>query len=83
MEPVGTWQVIDFDDVVHARIGDVIGTFNSSGRRHLVVVERFPSGACVRGVFSATRFEAVIGHPLEIYTVPDTFVAIEQALVRH
>ena len=83
MERVGSWQILDFDDVTHANVRDVIGVFNLSGRRHLVVVENLSSGNCVRGVFSATRFEAVIGHPLEIYRVPDTFVAIEQALADH
>jgi CBS domain containing-hemolysin-like protein len=80
MEPLESWQVIDFDEVKSATVGDVIEAFKQSGRRHLVVVERLAGTASVRGLLSASRVEAAIDRTLEIYNVPDTFAEIERAL---
>ncbi len=80
MEPLDTWQIVTFEQAQRATVANVIETFKTSGRRHLVVVEEASSGPIVRGLFSATRFEADTGLQVDVYSVPRTFAEIEQAL---
>lgn len=80
MEPLDAWQIVQFEDAQRATVATVIETFKASGRRHLVVVEGLSTAPTVRGLFSATRFEAETGMPVDVYSVPKTFAEIEQAL---
>ena len=80
MEPVDTWQIVSFEEAQRATVATVIQTFKESGRRHLVVVEGLSNAPTVRGLFSATRFEAETGLQVDVYSVPKTFAEIEQAL---
>ncbi len=80
MEPLDTWQIVTFEDAKRASIETVMRTFKACGRRHLVVVEGLSNAPIVRGLFSATRFEAETGLQIDVYSVPKTFAEIEQAL---
>jgi CBS domain-containing protein len=80
IEPLDTWQIISFEDARRATVATVVDTFKASGRRHLVVVEGIEDVPTVRGLFSATRFEAETGLRIDVFSVPKTFAEIEQAL---
>jgi hypothetical protein len=74
------------EDVVHARVGDVIATLKRSGRRHALVVESprdeaGPPTHTVRGIFSITQIARLLGLPPEPgHDVARTFAEIEAAI---
>ena len=77
MTPVSQWEVTDYADVEKARVSQVVDSFKSAGRRHLVVVEE----GRVRGIFSATRVEQALGIKLDIVRTAKSFAEIESALM--
>lgn len=82
MVPVENWEVIDYSDVEKARISQVVDSFKSTGRRHLVVTERDGNVNVVRGILSATRVEQALGMQLHIVRTAKSFAEIESALMR-
>jgi len=84
MTPSDRLEAIDFDDVQHARVGDVVATLKLSGRQHALVVERAPAGvigSTVRGIFSLTQIARQLGlSPQSAHDIAATFVAVEAAI---
>jgi CBS domain-containing protein len=86
MTPADRLEAMDFDDVQHARVGDVVATLRLSGRQHALVIERAPAGATgpmqtVRGIFSLTQIARQLGVPPQsAHDLARTFVAIEAAI---
>jgi CBS domain-containing protein len=86
MTPADRMEAMDFDDVQHARVGDVVATLRLSGRQHALVIEHAPAGAAgpahmVRGIFSLTQIARQLGVPPQsAHDLERTFVAIEAAL---
>jgi tetraacyldisaccharide-1-P 4'-kinase len=78
MIPLDQWEVSDYADVEKARISQVVDSFKTAGRRHLVVTEK----DMVRGIFSATRVEQALGIRLDIVRTAKSFAEIESALLR-
>jgi CBS domain protein len=74
-------EAMAFDDVLRARVGDVIATLRVSGRQHALVVERSPVDAqrqTVRGIFSLTQIARQLGLPPQpAHDIRRTFVDIE------
>lgn len=66
MVPVDKIDVISLVDVVHARVGDIVATLQSSGRQHALVVDReTPDDALlIRGIFSAAQIARQLGIPV-------------------
>ncbi len=83
MTPVNRWRGVDFASVERARIGDIMQTFVELGQPHLLVFESTPGeAAVVRGLFSATQIERVLGVRMELAPRPGSFAEIEQMLTR-
>jgi hypothetical protein len=86
MTPADRLEAIDLEDVLHARVGDVVATLKVSGRQHALVIERLPAGASdsvqmVRGMFSLTEIARRLGVPLQTtHDIPRTFAEIEAAI---
>lgn len=84
MTPADRLEAMEFQDVQHARVGDVVATLKLSGRQHALVVERAPSGAAgstVRGIFSLTQIARQLGLPARsAHDIAATFVAVEAAI---
>jgi CBS domain containing-hemolysin-like protein len=77
MTPRERLEAVDMDDLVMARVGHVVNTLQSSGRRHALVVDTGEDGVqAVRGLFSATQIERQLGMTIE------TLVDEERRLVR-
>jgi hypothetical protein len=81
MAPVANWRVLDFSKVERARVGDILATFEREGLRHLLVIERIDAGRpMVRGLFSATEFERILGIRITQGPKPSSFAEVESAL---
>lgn len=66
MDPVSSWQVLEYEHVARLTIGDVATILSEGFLRYLVVVEGDPAGAVhrVRGLFSAARIQQLVGEDL-------------------
>ena len=79
MVPSQRIQVLDWSDVEHASIGDVVQTLRDSGRQHALVVHQGrPPQVC--GIFSATHIGRLLGVPIEASDKPQSFAEVEHLL---
>jgi len=86
MTPADLLEVMELQDVVKARVGDIVETLKRSGRQHAVVIESGPADSptatwTVRGIFSLTQIARQLGLPPQIgHSVARTFAEIEAAI---
>lgn len=82
MVPQSQVDVLCLDDVVHARVGDVVATLKKSGRQHALVVERQSERApqVLRGIFSAAQIGRQVHMDLEHTEFASSFAEIEVLL---
>jgi hypothetical protein len=85
MTPAERLEVLDLEEVVRARVGDVVATLKVAGRQHALAVEG-PADApaaltCVRGIFSLTQVARQLGIPAQpVHDIARTFAEIEAAI---
>lgn len=76
-------EVLSFEEVARARVGQVLETLVHAGRQHAMVVEGEAGGRSrVRGVFSASQLERQLGRPVPAGLMAHTFADLEAALAR-
>jgi hypothetical protein len=83
MTPADAVEVLNFDVVLHARVGDIIETLKGSGRQHALVVDRDVPTALqkVRGVFSVSQIARQLGvAPVVNFDLAGTFAELERHL---
>lgn len=81
MHAVSEIDMLDYDEVRHANVGDIVATLRRFGQQHVLVMARQADGtAHVRGVFSATRISRQLGIDLDPFETARTFAEIEAAL---
>ena len=81
MTPRERLEVIDFQDVVHARVGQVVATLQAVGRQHAMVVDRDAQGRqVVRGLFAASQLGRQLGAPIQTFEIARSFAEVESAL---
>jgi CBS-domain-containing membrane protein len=86
MTPAERVEAMDFDDVLRARVGDIIQTLRDCGRQHALVIESVPGGEStpthvVRGIFSLTQIARQLGLSSQpSHDVARTFAEIEAAI---
>lgn len=84
MTPAERLEAMDFEDVVRARVGDVVASLKLSGRQHTLVTEPAAGHAgtrIVRGIFSLTQIARQLGLPPQgEHDVARTFAEIEAAI---
>lgn len=76
-------EVLRFETVLHARVGDIIETLKGSGRQHaLVVDEDVPTAQQkVRGVFSASQIARQLGiTSAASFDLAETFAELDRQL---
>ncbi|NHC07979.1 CBS domain-containing protein [Azonexus fungiphilus] len=83
MTPIGGIDTLALDDVLRARVSDILDALKQLGRQHILVEDSDPlSGQPrVRGLFSATQIGRALGVPVLGFDLPRTFAEIEAALV--
>jgi len=86
MTPAERLEALELQDVLKARVGDIVETLKHAGRQHALVVESGPARAAsatrtVRGLFSLTQIARQLGlAPQVTYDVARTFAEIEAAI---
>ncbi len=85
MTPADRLETMEFQDVLRARVGDVVSSLRHAGRRHALVVESAgepgTNSFVVRGMFSVTQIARLMGLPPEPHhDVAKTFAEIEAAI---
>ena len=75
-------EVIPLNDILHARVGDIVETLKNSGRQHAMVVEEdvFSGKAMIRGIFSASQIARQLGIGVPMNDLSQTFSEIERAI---
>lgn len=77
-------DVLRLDDVMRAKVGDVLATLKAAGRQHAMVVEEGADGSqTVRGLFSATQIARQLGVRINTAEVVRIFAEIEAAVGAH
>ena len=85
MTPAERLEVLAFDDVSHARVGDIVATLKLAGRQHALAVETATGGSSsqrtARGIFSLTQIARQLGiAPAQVHDIARTFAEIEAAI---
>ena len=82
MVPQSRLEVIEFERVRSAHVGEIVATLMQSGRQHAAVVEDVRGRHILRGLFSATQIARQLGHVIEPTEIARTFAEIEASLGR-
>ena len=80
MTPAAMLEALSLLDAAQMRVGHIVATLKSVGRKHLMVAE--DGGQRIRGLFSASQIARQLGMELQTFEVAKTFADIEAALVR-
>ena len=74
-------EVLLMEEVVNARVGDIIATLRQAGRQHALVVDADPETGqpAVRGLFSLSQIGLQLGLDLDPAQQPTTFADLERA----
>jgi CBS domain-containing protein len=78
-------EVLQMEEVLHSRVGDIIETLKNSGRQHALVeaVDTATGQKRIRGIFSATQIARQLGIPPTAGELGQTFAAIDLATTKH
>lgn len=79
MVPSERIQVLDYNEVQHSSVGDVVMTLREASRQHALVVEHGPQPV-IRGIFSTTQIGRQLGAPVEASERPQSFAEVEHLL---
>jgi len=77
-------EVLRMEDVLGARVGDIIATLKSCGRQHAMVVDTdsTTNREAVRGLFSLSQIAAQMGLEIDPAAAPTTAEELEAAVAR-
>lgn len=77
-------EVLHMDDVLTARVGDIIATLKACGRQHAMVVDTDPATGreAVRGLFSLSQIATQMGLEIDPAAAPTTAEELEAAVAR-
>ena len=83
MHAIGEIDMLEFNAVRHASVGDIVATLKALGRQHLLVstVDQGTGRQQVRGVFSASQIGRQLGIEVQPLELARTFAEVEAALV--
>lgn len=81
LTPAGQVEVLPLDEVLHARVGDIVVTLKHSWRQHALVVEsNAESGPMLRGIFSSSQIARQLGISPSVGELSQTFADIDRAI---
>jgi hypothetical protein len=84
MITVDRLEVIDLNEILFAKVGDVVATLKHASRQHALVVERTGDGntdqQLVRGIMSMTQILQQLGLKPQIVDNGHTFAELESAI---
>ena len=81
MMPLGRLEALQHEDILNARIGDIVETMKSVGRQHILAVNNQADGSqSITGMFSSTHIEKRLRIKIELSPRANTFADIERAV---
>ncbi len=81
MTPLEELEAIPLEQIVRAKVGNVIASLRESGRQHNLVTENSIDGLLtICGILSLTQIEKQLGKTIPISEVAKTFSEIETSL---
>ncbi len=82
MTPIGSVDTLYLNEVLNARVIDILDALKSLGRQHILVEDIDPTTGLprLRGMFSATHIGRLLGVPVLGFELASTFAEIEAAL---
>jgi CBS-domain-containing membrane protein len=82
MTPAEGIEVLEFDDVLHAYVGDIIETLKCSGRQHALVIDRssMDDSQTIRAIFSASQIARQLGVSTSSFDLAGTFSELDAEL---
>lgn len=81
MMPLDRLEALQYDNILNARIGDIVETMKSVGRQHILVVSNQADDTqSITGMFSSTHLEKQLGIKIELSPRANTFADIERAV---
>ncbi len=81
MTPLTHLESLRRDEVVNAKVGDIVETIKTAGRQHMLVNETLDDGRqVITGLFSSTHIEKLLGMKIELSARANTFADLERAL---
>jgi len=81
MTPLTQLEALRQRDVDKACVGDIVETIKSAGRQHMLVKQGSVDGnQVIRGLFSSTHIEKLLGMKIELSPRAQNFAELERAL---
>ncbi|MEW5888549.1 MAG: CBS domain-containing protein [Pseudomonadota bacterium] len=81
MTPREKLEAIPLEDVLRARVGDVVATLKAVGRQHAMVTDHDEQGRqTVRGLFSASQLARQLGTVIHTTEIAGNFAEVEEML---
>ena len=82
MTPIGSVDTLYLNEVLNARVIDILDALKHLGRQHILAEDIAPATGLprLRGVFSATHIARLLGVPVLGFELASTFAEIEAAL---
>ena len=82
MTPLDKLEAISLEEVMHARVGNVVASLRESGRLHALVIDDYTIGLPrICGIFSWTQIEKQLGMMIPQNNVAKSFAEIESTLI--
>ena len=81
MTPLARLEVLRYEDVVKASVGDIVETIKTAGRQHMLVIATLEDDTqLITGIFSSTRIEKLLDIKIELSARAHSFADLERAL---
>ena len=82
MVPISEIEAMNFNDISHSQVGDIVKTLTQAVRQHALVIEQREGdqGILIRGIFSISQISRQLGIPIKPTEKAQTFVVLETAI---